>query len=211
MVFKIIQYKFCDGAAGVGVVSLDHVFQLADVAFSNGVQLYHFAVAASGELAADIVYVCDATTHPGCKIPAGVTQDNDPAARHVFAAVVADAFDDSLYTGVADSKAFAGLTTDECFTGGSAIEGYVTDDAVLFGDESCILRRIDDEPCTGKTLTKIMICAAFKLEVHPMGIEGSEALAGCTGEFKVNGAFGKASAFICFACLVAEKSATRSA
>ena len=105
----------------------------------DGVEVYHFAVAVEGEPAADIVYVCDATAHACCEVATRIPEDDDPSACHVFTAMVAYAFDDGFHTRVADGEAFAGLAADECFTGGRAIEGYVADDAVLFGDEACVL------------------------------------------------------------------------
>ena len=40
-----------------------------------------------------VEHVCDAAAHPGGEVPTGRAEDDDAAARHVLAAVVADAFD----------------------------------------------------------------------------------------------------------------------
>ena len=53
-------------------------------------------------------------------------------ARHVFAAVIADAFDDRGRAAVADGKSFAGDAADESFAAGRAVKRDVADDDVFF-------------------------------------------------------------------------------
>ena len=54
------------------------------------------------------------------------------AARHVFAAVIADAFDNRGCSAVANGKTFAGDAADEGFAAGRAIKRDVADDDVFF-------------------------------------------------------------------------------
>ena len=53
LIFKIVQHEFRDGAACIGIMPLDHVFQFGGVVFVDGIQLDHLPVAKDGELAAD--------------------------------------------------------------------------------------------------------------------------------------------------------------
>ncbi len=169
LVVEIIQHEFGDGAAGIGIMPLDHVFQLGDVFRFDRVQLDHFAVAMNGEFAADIINIGDAAAHAGGKVAAGIAEDDDPATGHVFAAVVANAFHNSLDAGVADGKPFAGFSADKGFAGGGAIEGDIADDAVFFRNESGILRGIDDQSGAGEAFTKVVVGVAFQLEAIRRG------------------------------------------
>jgi hypothetical protein len=53
------------------------------------------------------------------------------AAGHVFAAVVADGFDDGVHAAVADAEALAGHAADVGLAAGRAVERHVADDDVL--------------------------------------------------------------------------------
>ncbi len=64
--------------------------------------------AARGEVALIVVDVGDAAAHAGGEVAAGGTENDDEAVGHVFAAVVADAFNDRGCAGVADGEALAG-------------------------------------------------------------------------------------------------------
>src|ERR1039458_8269148 len=78
--------------------------------------------AARGEVALIVVDVGDAAAHAGGEIAAGGTEDDDEAVGHVFAAVVADAFNDGGSAGVADSEALAADAVEEDFAAGGAIK-----------------------------------------------------------------------------------------
>ena len=70
---------------------------------------------------------------------AGRADHDGDAASHVFATVVAGAFDDSHRTAVADAEAFAGATAEERLPAGRAVEGDVADQDVVLGDERAVL------------------------------------------------------------------------
>ena len=73
-----------------------------------------------GELIVGIPDVSDAARHAGREVSAGSSENDCRAARHVFAAVVADAFDDDSRTAVSDAEAFPGFAGDEGFAAGRA-------------------------------------------------------------------------------------------
>ena len=54
---------------------------------------------------------------PGGEVAPGAAEDDDDAAGHVLAAVVADAFDDRGRAGVADGEALAGEAAEERSSG----------------------------------------------------------------------------------------------
>ena len=84
-------------------------------------QLDHVRVAQLGELAVVVVDVGDAAAHAGGEVAAGRADDDDAAAGHVFAAVIADAFDDRVRAGVADAEALADDAAEVDLAGDRAV------------------------------------------------------------------------------------------
>src|SRR5690242_10560370 len=78
------------------------------------------------------------------EVPAGRAQDDDAAAGHVFAAVIAHALDHRDGAAVPDGEALAGDAAEIRLSARRPIERDVADDDVLFGDEARQLRRIHD-------------------------------------------------------------------
>ena len=64
------------------------------VLFRHRLELDHRHVAALGEIALLVEHIGDAARHAGREVAAGLADDDDDAAGHVFAAMVADALDD---------------------------------------------------------------------------------------------------------------------
>ena len=59
---------------------------------------------------------------PAAKLRPVGAEDDDPAAGHVLAAVVADALDDGGRAGVADAEALADHAAEEHLAAGGAVE-----------------------------------------------------------------------------------------
>ena len=104
-------------------------------------QIDHLKVAPLGEIALFIEDVGNAAAHARRKIPSCTAKDNDAAARHVFATVIADTFDDGMRTAVPNAESLTGNPADECLAGRGSIKRYVSDDDVLFRFERCARRR----------------------------------------------------------------------
>ena len=68
---------------------------------------------------------------PAAKLRPGLADDDDDAAGHVFAAVVADAFDDRDGAGIADREALAGDAGEVALALDRAVEHGVADDDAL--------------------------------------------------------------------------------
>src|SRR5689334_3071182 len=60
--------------------------------------------------------------HAGAEVDAGCAEDNGKAAGHVFAAMIANAFDDREGAGVADCEALASASCREERAAGCAVE-----------------------------------------------------------------------------------------
>src|SRR5262250_708738 len=64
----------------------------------------------------------EAAGHTRTKVEAERAEDDDDAAGHIFAAVLADAFDHGESTRIANGEAFTGAPSDEELAGGGAVK-----------------------------------------------------------------------------------------
>src|ERR1700722_3174611 len=71
-----------------------------------------------------------AAGHARAEIEAERAEDEDNAASHVFAAVLADAFDNGQGPAIADGEAFASAARDEKLAGGGAVENCVASEDI---------------------------------------------------------------------------------
>src|SRR5262245_42718278 len=91
-------------------------------------QIDHGEIAALGEVARFIENIGNAARHAGGKIASGIADHQYAAAGHVFAAMIADALDDSNCSGIAHRKALAGNAAEITFAADSAVKHRITDD-----------------------------------------------------------------------------------
>ena len=131
------------------------------------------------------------------------------AAGHVFAAVIADAFDDGRRAAVADGEPLAGQAVDEHFAGGRAVEQRVADDHVFLGIERRAGRRDDDDPPAGKPLAQVIVGVAGQLQRDAGREKRAEALARRAGERKFDRAVGQSLAAPALDDAIAEDRAHR--
>src|SRR4051812_17513096 len=143
------------------------------------------------EIAGFVEDISDAATHPGGEIASAFAEYDRDTARHVFASVIAHAFNDSSGAGIANGKAFAGESVEEGFAGGGTVEGNVADDDVLFWREARGFRRKDDEASTGEALADVVVSFAFQREGYAGREEGAETLSSGTVESEAHGVIRK--------------------
>ena len=98
------------------------------VFFRHRLELDHGHVAALGEIAVLVEHIGDAARHAGGEVAAGLADDDDDAAGHVFAAMVADALDDRDGARVAHGEALAGDAAEVALALDGAVEHGVADD-----------------------------------------------------------------------------------
>ena len=89
-------------------------------------------------------------------------EHDDPAAGHVFAAVIAHGLDDGVDAAVADAEALARHAADVGLAAGGPVEGDVADDDVLLRDERAARRRIDDDLAAGQPLAEVVVGVALE-------------------------------------------------
>src|ERR1039458_4038107 len=136
--------------------------KLGILRFENWLKVNRFQIAALfGEVPSLVKNVGDAATHAGGKISPTGSEHQDQALGHVFAAVVADAFDHRGRSGVANRKALASDPVEKRFAAGGAVEGNVANQDVVFGGETGPSRRIHHQSSSGETLAYVIVGLAF--------------------------------------------------
>src|SRR5205807_10334785 len=93
----------------------------------------HRSIAALCEGAIFIVDIGDAAAHTGSEVSPRATENDDGAAGHVFAAVIAGAFDDGRGPRIAHAEALAGDAAEIRLAGDRAVHHGVADHDVVFG------------------------------------------------------------------------------
>src|SRR5690606_14289193 len=141
-----------DGFVGIALAAaLDAVPVLAVVLRQllgvrrNRFELDHGQVAALPEAAVRVPYVGDAARHAGGEVAAGAAQHHHGAAGHVFATVVAGAFDHGGRPRVALRKTLAGHAVEERFARQRAIQHGVADDDVVGPEPAEVIGRAHDD------------------------------------------------------------------
>ena len=100
------------------------------------VQHFHqLRVHAFAELTVFIQDVGKTARHARAKVHAGFTQDAHNSARHVFTAVIADAFHHGDGAGVTHRKTFARTARGKQTTAGCAVQTGIADDARFMAAE----------------------------------------------------------------------------
>ena len=133
---------------------------------------------ARGEVAVLVEHVGDAAGHAGGEVAPGRAEHDDAAAGHVFAAVVADAFDDGVRRRCCARRSVR-RPCRGCKPRRSVAPYSATLPMMMFssGDERRACRRIDDELAARQTLADVVVGVAFELERHAARHERAEALA----------------------------------
>src|SRR5690606_19047945 len=175
------------GRARVRVLALAPLAKLGDVlVLLDRPEPYRAEIAARLEIAARIPDVRDAARHAGREVAAGGAEDHRAPARHVLAAVVADAFDDRARAAVTHAEALGRAAAEERASAGRAVQRDVADQHVLLGLEAAFARRVDDQPAAGEALADVVVAVALELERVSLREERTEALPGGPAQLDVD-------------------------
>ncbi len=160
------------------VVLLDQPVQLDRVGLRDLVEADEPHVAARLEAAVVVEHVGHAAAHAGGEVAPRRPEDHRAAARHVLAAVVADALDDRARARVAHGEALAGEAAEERPAGGGAVEHRVADHDVLLGHEGGLVGRAHGEHAAGQALARVVVGVADQRQLDARRQPRAERLAG---------------------------------
>ena len=134
-----------------------------------------------------VEHIGDAARHAGREVAAGLADHHDDAAGHVFAAMVADAFDDGDGAGVAHRETLAGDAAEIALALGRAVEHGVADDDRLFRHDAAVGGRAHDDAAAAEALADIVVAGADEIERDAARQERAERLAGGAGQLHGDG------------------------
>ena len=150
---------------------LCNIFRMCHLAESNqcfiqlGVQVAFF-----------VQYIGNTATHTGCKVLAGLAEDDRTATGHIFTTMVAHAFYDNGCTGVPDAEPFASNTSNKRLTAGCTEQSNITNNNIFICLEFRILWRIDNQCTAGKSLSEVVVAVALQLKRQALWNECTETL-----------------------------------
>src|SRR3981189_693414 len=128
-----------------------------------------------GEVAALVKNIGNAAAHAGGKISPAGSEHQHQAPGHVFATVVADSFDHSSRSGIANRKALASNPVEKRFAAGGSVKGHIANQNIFLGSESGPARRIHHQPSAGQTLADVIVGLAFERERDSLGQKRAQA------------------------------------
>ena len=146
------------------------------VALLDRVEADELRVAARREGAVVVEDVGDAAAHPGGEVAPRPAEHDHDAARHVLAAVVADALDDGRRARVAHGEALAGEPAEERLAGGGPVEHGVADHDALLGREAGVVGRAHAERAAREALADVVVRVADERELDAGREPGAERL-----------------------------------
>ncbi len=106
--------------------------------------------------------------HARAEVDAGGAEDDGQAARHVFAAVIAHAFDDGKSAGVAHREALACATGGKEPAAGCAVERDVAEQSMFFALEGDASAPADNQFAAAEPFADEIVRQAFELSVMPV-------------------------------------------
>src|SRR5262245_24733711 len=113
----------------------------------------------------EIHYVGHAAGHAGGEVPPGRAEHRHASTGHVFAPVVADAFDNRDRAGVSDTEPLAHSAAEQQLTRRRSIKDGVAGVDVLLGGERRVLMWTDDDSPAGQAFSDVVI----RVAVQPQG------------------------------------------
>ncbi len=137
------QHLVCDRLAVCGAVQQVHILPcLLLFGGQHFLERDHRGVATLGKAAVLVVHVGDASAHAGGEVAPGLAEHDDGAAGHVFATMIAGAFDDRGRTRQPHREALARDAAEERLAARRTVEHGVADDDVL----RCVAAKVDARP-----------------------------------------------------------------
>ncbi len=158
----------------------------------KSIDRHHRHVAKVLERIVRIIDVSNAARHAGRKVASGFAQDNDHAARHVLATMIADAFDHCDRAGIAHGKALACDALEIGLAGDGPIKHRVADDDVFKRRAGDAFRLANDHAPARKTLADIIVGVAFQVQRDAARQEAAKALSRRSGHRDMDRVFRQA-------------------
>ena len=134
------------------------------------------------EVAVWIPYIGNSSAHAGCKISSDRAENYSDSVGHVFAAVVAHAFDNGCRSRIADAESFADLSVYVDFARCGAVEECIAGYSVESRIEIRSTWRAYVDMSAGEAFANVVVGFALKGKGDAVGQKCAEALSGRSAE-----------------------------
>src|SRR5882724_3241017 len=125
--------------------------------------------------------VCQTSGHARSEIQTERTEHQYHASGHVFAAVLAHAFDHGQCAAVANCKALTGTASDEKLSGSCAVQNSVSGKHIAA--PRCAGTRGDGDGPAGQTFSDVVVGFTFQPEINSNAEKCAETLSGAAVKF----------------------------
>ena len=139
-------------------------------------------VAIEVQISAFVVDIGNASGHACREVDADRSKNDGNAARHVFASVVSDSFNDESGARIADAEPFACLAIDVNLACCRTIGDHVPGDDVISWRKRRFRRRPNGDRAARETLADVIVGFPGEIEDQAFGKERAKGLAGDAGE-----------------------------
>src|SRR4051794_36809050 len=153
----VVEQSCGDDGTGAALVLVQQLAQEIQIVELERLEADELRVAALLERSVLVEHVRDPAAHARGEVAAGGADDEHDTARHVLAAVIADALDDRRRAAVANSEPLADESTEERLARRRAVQDRVPRDDVLLGRERRALRRPKRKGPAGETLADVVV------------------------------------------------------
>ena len=168
------------------------VVQPVNVVCVQSFQIHHFAIHSRLELPVQIAHISYAARHSRAEVAPRDAQNHSPAARHVFAAVVAHPFHHSYGPRVAHAETLPHHASQIHLPACGPIKNHIARDDVLLCHEACVIARAHDDPPARQTFARVVVGVADEPQGDALRQESSETLPSRAFHGDVYGVFGQA-------------------
>src|SRR5712692_7572101 len=144
-------------ASGQLQMTLDQPAQLLLIRNSDRIDGHQLVIAVSFEILIQVESISDAAGHPRREVATYFSEDDDRARSHIFAAVIADAFDNSRRAAVSYSETLARSPRRKQAAANRSIQHRVADDDVLRPNIGCFIRRTNDDFSAAHPLSDVVV------------------------------------------------------
>src|SRR3954470_7491272 len=172
----VVEQPCGDDGIGAALVLVQQLTQEIQILVLEGLEADELLVAALLERPVLVEHVGDPAAHSRSEVAAGAADYEYDAARHVLAAVIADALDDRRRSAVANGEPLADETAEERLARRRPVQDRVSCDDVLLCRERCALGRAERKCPAGEAFTDVVIRLAEERQLDSRREPGTERL-----------------------------------
>src|SRR5450830_1012862 len=180
VIIKVFSEVATPFAVGFLDVFVQHMLQVVAIGFhrfaADPLDLDQLVVDLVDEGVVLVEHVGETAGHARAEVVASLAQNRDKTTGHVFAAVIARAFNHGVGTGVTHRETLTRRTRRKQLAAGCAVQAGVADDGTVLSLVDAAFRRNDHQLAAGHALAYVVAGVTFQVHVQATGVPHTEAL-----------------------------------